>query len=118
MPNQDETREIRTALIGLGRTLEAKQGAFGARKKSDDDVAAASVQWLKKQICPHKAELLEKSKSTEVDLSLAIAEIVLFALGNPVPGLPIVAKSIAQIGLERFCASPQAIYKADRDEHG
>lgn len=117
MPNQDEPREIRAALIVLGRTLEARQGAFGARKKSDDDAAAASIQWLKKQICPHKAELLEKSKSTEADLGLAIAEIVLYALGNPVPGLPIVAKSIAQIGLERFCASPQDIYTAGRDEH-
>ena len=98
--------ELHDSLVALGRYLDARQGAFGARKKSDRDAAALSLTWLREQICPKREELMSKVKTSHVELGMAIFDIVLFSIGNSIPGVLVITKTIAHLGLERFCAEP------------
>ena len=64
---------------------------------------------LREKICSKSAEILARLKSEEISLATVIADLLLSTFtGLPIPAHT-VARSIATIGIERFCVNPAGI---------
>lgn len=101
-----ESEDLRAAVIALGREVERSTSDFGASPRSPDERGRLGIAWLRDRICPHSEELLRRARASETELATAIIDLIAFAFGNQLPGLPTLAKALVQIGLERFCADP------------
>lgn len=100
---------VRSELLAFGRYLQAHEGEFHAREAGDEDLIQLSIKWCKDRLCPRSAEIIAASTSRSGDLTVAITEVVLWKLGSMVPGIPTIARTIAVMGIERFCREPQAL---------
>jgi hypothetical protein len=65
--------------------------------------------FLRKAVCPHSEEIAKRLRSEESSLGTIIGDLILAHFtGLPVPASTI-AKSIAVVGLKRFCKDPTSI---------
>jgi hypothetical protein len=98
--------ELMTILVSVGADVEWSTEDFGAVPRSPQDRARLAIRYLKDKICPHSDEILRRARARETELGVLLAELILFWLGNQIPGLPSLGKVLAEIGLKSFCADP------------
>jgi hypothetical protein len=98
---------VRGSLLEMGLMLERQSGAFGAAPKSPDEYIRDAVRRIHEIVCPLSADILKKLNGPVADLSTILFDLLSPHFGNQIPGVGSVTKTIAVIGLSRFCGDPQ-----------
>lgn len=98
--------QLFSVLVAIGSDVEQATEGFGAAPRSPLNRARLAIGYLRDKICPYRDEVLQRAKNREVELAVLMTDLFLFWIGNQVPGLPTLAKVLAEIGLEKFCADP------------
>jgi hypothetical protein len=106
------TDDLRDALsqieeaAGLGRPI-------GAAQLPDAIRFFRVLTFLRDTLCPRLDHLVKAADSKAGDLTVVLADIIVATVGHvPVPAAT-VARAIAGIGADRFCASPAALVEAE-----
>jgi len=98
---------VRGELLEIGLTIERQTGSFGGAPKSPEEYIRNAIRRIQEILCPHSSDLLKKLKEPTIELATILFDLVAPHIGNPIPGLGSVTKTIAEIGLSRFCADPE-----------
>lgn len=100
--------DLPSALEALETSVGMK-APFGADRLPPESRYSQIILFLRDIICPKATEILARLKKEGTTLVTIISDILLATFsGTPIP-VTTVAKSIAIVGVERFCTDPTAI---------
>ncbi|MFC4313640.1 hypothetical protein ACFPN2_31495 [Steroidobacter flavus] len=100
--------EVEEALIELEKKLGI-EAPLGADTLPPPRRFAAVLIALRDKICPAYEKIRASIKSDEADLVIQIANLIVAAFDLATGAAMTIARTIALIGMKRFCATPTAV---------